>query len=394
MNARQAREEIAARPNLHAFISLTEETGEGTAVGVKDVVDVLGAVTTAGARILPAVPSTEDAPIIRAMRAAGCVVVGKTNLHEFAFGVTSINPHYGAVVNPRAPGRIAGGSSGGSAAAVAAGLVTWALGTDTGGSIRIPAALCGVVGFKPTIGTFDTTGVVPLSRSLDTLGPLAPDVDTAAMAFAQMQGERDVRAQAPVALSEFRLAVIGGWGDDLDAQTSAAWQMMTRGLPAVDFPARAPLNEIGFTILLAEAAAFHRHWLETVPKRYGKDVLEPLRRGLEVSRDSYVAALMEQARLRTLADAALESQGVDAVLVPATRIIAPRLADNFERQDLTGYTRPFNTTGQPVVCLPMPTAGVPIGIQLVGRHGQDGRLLTIAHAVENEWAALNPSLAR
>jgi len=394
MNARQAREKIAARPDLHAFISLTEETGEGTAVGVKDVVDVLGTVTTAGARILPVVPSAEDAPIVRAMRAAGCVVVGKTNLHEFAFGVTSINPHYGAVVNPRAPGRIAGGSSGGSAAAVAAGLVTWALGTDTGGSIRIPAALCGVVGFKPTIGTFDTTGVIPLSRSLDTLGPLTPDVDTAAMAFAQMQGERGLRAQPPVARSEFRLAVIGGWGDDLDAETSAAWQTMTRGLPAVDFPARAPLNEIGFTILLAEAAAFHRHWLETAPERYGKDVLEPLRRGLEVSRASYVAALMEQARLRTLADAALESQGLDAVLVPATRIIAPRLADNFERQDLTGYTRPFNTTGQPVVCLPVPTAGVPIGIQLVGRHGQDRRLLTIARALENEWAALNPSLAR
>jgi aspartyl-tRNA(Asn)/glutamyl-tRNA(Gln) amidotransferase subunit A len=333
-------------------------------------------------------PSGEDAPVIRAMRAAGCIVVGKTNLHEFAFGITSANPHHGSVVNPRAPDRIAGGSSGGSAAAVAAGLVTWALGTDTGGSIRIPAALCGVVGFKPTIGSFDNSGVIPLSRSLDTLGPLALDVETAAMAFAQMCGDRSWASDPPVPLSSLRLGVIAGWGEDLDAVTSGVWRKMTAGLRSVGFPSRAALNEVGFTILLVEAAAFHRHWLETVPDRYGKDVLEPLLRGLTITRAAYIGALLEQSRLRAMADEALESQAVDAVLVPATRILAPRVNDRFERQDLTGYTRPFNTTGQPVVCLPVPTGGVPIGIQVVGRHGEDAKLLSIARALEHEWAAL------
>src|ERR1700674_1551448 len=138
MNANAARERIRAHADLNAFISLTEESGDGTIVGVKDVVDVRGTINTGGGVILPAQISREDAAVVQAMRSCGCIVVGKTNLHEFAFGVTSVNPHHGAVVNPRAPDRIAGGSSGGSAAAVAAGLVTWALGTDTGGSIRIP----------------------------------------------------------------------------------------------------------------------------------------------------------------------------------------------------------------------------------------------------------------
>src|SRR5581483_10509754 len=128
----------------------------------------------------------EDAPVVRRVREHGAVVVGKTNLHEFAYGVTSVNPHYGAVLNPHDTERVAGGSSGGSAVAVATGMCDWALGSDTGGSIRIPAAFCGVVGLKPTIGTIDTETVVPLSRTLDTLGPLAPDVATAAVALEAM----------------------------------------------------------------------------------------------------------------------------------------------------------------------------------------------------------------
>ena len=144
------------------------------------MVDVRGTVTTAGAILLPNEPAAEDAPVIARLRRQGAVIVGKTNLHEFAYGVTSANPHYGAVLNPHDPGRVAGGSSGGSAVAVAAGMCDWAVGSDTGGSIRIPAALCGVVGFKPELGSIDTTGVIPLSPSLDTLGPMGPDVATVA----------------------------------------------------------------------------------------------------------------------------------------------------------------------------------------------------------------------
>src|SRR6059058_1513224 len=182
----QARARIRERSELNAFISVSDEQGAGDAVAVKDLVDVQGMVTTAGGVILPDVPASEDAPVIKRLRQSGCAIVGKANLHEFAYGVTSINPHYGTVRNPHDTGRVAGGSSGGSAVAVAAGLCDWAVGSDTGGSIRIPASLCGVVGFKPTLGTVDTTGVFPLSRTLDTIGPIAPDVRSAARALEMM----------------------------------------------------------------------------------------------------------------------------------------------------------------------------------------------------------------
>src|SRR5438552_4426295 len=194
MDIDEARKRIRERSDLNAFISISEESGHGTLVAVKDLVDVKGMATTAGGIILPDVPAAADAPVIKRIRAAGCLIVGKANLHEFAYGVTSVNPHYGTVLNPHDPGRVAGGSSGGSAVAVAAGMCDWAVGSDTGGSIRIPAALCGVVGFKPELGSIDTTGAIPLSPSLDTLGPMGPDVATVARAFGQMAG-------APVASS-------------------------------------------------------------------------------------------------------------------------------------------------------------------------------------------------
>jgi Asp-tRNA(Asn)/Glu-tRNA(Gln) amidotransferase A subunit family amidase len=145
VNTAAARRRIEELEHLNAFISLTEEEGEGPVVAVKDLVDVRATVTTAGGTILPRLPAAADAPIVSAVRAQGCSVVGKTNLHEFAFGVTSANPHFGRCLHPRDPGRVPGGSSGGSAAAVAAGMCDWSIGTDTGGSVRIPASLCGVV---------------------------------------------------------------------------------------------------------------------------------------------------------------------------------------------------------------------------------------------------------
>jgi aspartyl-tRNA(Asn)/glutamyl-tRNA(Gln) amidotransferase subunit A len=200
-----------------------------------------------------------------------------------------------------------------------------------------------------------------------------------------MQGREPEEAQSS-AFAPGRLAVIDTWGDDLDAESASVWKRVTQGLPSVKFPPRKALNEVGFTVLLAEAAAFHRHWLETVPERYGRDVLEPLQRGLAITRREYVAALLEQSRLRIQADAAMEEAEVDALVVPATRIRAPLIGQPFERLDLTGYTRPFNTTGQPAICLPAPDGDVPIGIQLVGRHGEDLRLLAAARSVERQWA--------
>src|SRR4030081_3487665 len=171
-----ARKRILERADLNAFISVSSEEGQGTVVAVKDLIDVAGMVTTGGGVILPREPAAEDAPVVKRLRREGCVMVGKTNLHEFAYGVTSVNPHYGAVRNPHDPRMVAGGSSGGSAVAVATAMCNWAIGTDTGGSIRIPASLCGVVGFKPALGSIETAGVIPLSRSLDPLGPIATDV--------------------------------------------------------------------------------------------------------------------------------------------------------------------------------------------------------------------------
>src|SRR5437868_10914537 len=156
MDIEAARRRSAERAELNAFISLTEETGDGPVVAVKDLVDVRGTVTTAGGVLLPNERAEVDAPLIGEIRRHGCVVVGKTNLHEWAFGITSNNPHHGAVRNPRDPERIPGGSSGGSAAAVVAGMCDWAVGSDTGGSIRIPAGLCGCVGIKPTFGMVST----------------------------------------------------------------------------------------------------------------------------------------------------------------------------------------------------------------------------------------------
>lgn len=387
MDADAARARARELAHLNAFISLTEERGEGPAVAVKDLVDVRGTVTTAGGVILPDVPATRDAPVIEHIRRSGAVMMGKANLHEFAYGATSNNPHYGPVRNPHAPERVAGGSSGGSAVAVAAGMADWAVGSDTGGSIRIPAAFCGVVGFKPTLGSIDTTGVIPLSRSLDTLGPLAPDVAGAARALEAMSELTGLLPASPRPLEELRLGIPRGWAGSLvlDETTAAAWERVSAGLPEVDFPDRARMHDPGLVILLVEAYAFHQRWFEDHPDRYGKDVLALLQQGGAVPRAEYAAALLEQARLRAEAEAALE--GIDALLVPAVPYVAPVIGARLERGTLLGFTRPFNTTGHPVITLPAPTTGLPVGIQVVGHFGGERHLVEVALALEADWRA-------
>jgi aspartyl-tRNA(Asn)/glutamyl-tRNA(Gln) amidotransferase subunit A len=386
LNTSQARQRIRAEWDSRAFISLTDEEGEGTPVVVKDLVDVRGTVTTAGGIIRDEPPATRDAPVIERMRAHGCVVVAKSNLHEWAYGVTSENPHYGSVQNPRAPGRVAGGSSGGSAAAVALGTCAWAVGSDTGGSIRVPAAYCGVVGLKPTVGAVDLEQVWPLSRTLDTLGPLAPDVRTAAEALEAMSDLRGLVPAAPRPLSSLRIAAPQDWGDDLDTTMAAGWRRVAADLPRITFPDRSSLLQTGLTILMVEAGCLHRHWVEQYPDKYGEDVLRLLRAGLEIPRATYVEALLEQSRLRLELERALE--GWDAVLTPATRVVPPRLGEQYERSDVTAYTRPFNTTGHPVIALPAPRASgdeLPVGIQVVGHFGREAELVEVALALETEW---------
>jgi Asp-tRNA(Asn)/Glu-tRNA(Gln) amidotransferase A subunit family amidase len=387
MTPAQARERISACSDLNAFISITAEDGEGPVVAVKDLVDVRGTVTTAGSVLLPTTHAKRDAPVIRRLRAHGCVMVGKTNLHEWAYGVTSQNPHHGGVRNPRAPDRVPGGSSGGSAVAVAAGLCDWAIGSDTGGSIRIPASFCGVVGIKPTVGSVDVEGVIPLSRTLDTLGPLAPDVSTAARALEMMSGLPGLVPDRVRPLSELRVGAAASWAEGLVPEAAAAWERVAAELPEVELPERRRMAGTGLTILRAEAAAYHRHNLELHPDRYGDDVRRLLEQGLDIDRREYSLALLEQSRVRVETEAAMA--GWDAVLVPTTRVLPPKLGEPYDRNDLTGHTRPFNTTGQPVVTLPAPVAAdaLPVGISVVGHFGADATVIEAALALEAAWRA-------
>ena len=386
MRLADARARIDELKHLNAFIALTEESGEGPVVAVKDLVDVRGTVTTGGGTILPATMAEADAPVVRRMREFGCVVVGKSNLHEWAFGVTSSNPHHGPVRNPHDSERIPGGSSGGSAVAVAAGMCDWAVGSDTGGSIRIPAAFCGVVGFKPTIGSVDTEQVIPLSRTLDTLGPLAPDVKSAARAMEMMSELGGLLPDRPRELEDFRVSIPNGWAEDLHPEIRAGWDLVCRGMAEIDFPDPAQLGEPGLKILLVEAASYHRRWIERNPERYGADVLSLLRAGLQVPRRDYIDALLAQSRFRIEVEAALG--GSDAILVPTTRIPAPRIGEEYRRADLTVFTRPFNTTGHPIINLPAPVTGMPVGIQVIGHFGQEASLVAVALALETRWKTL------
>lgn len=396
MRVEEARERIRSVGG-NAFISLTDEVGPGPVVAVKDVIDVRGCVTTAGGLpsdygprpdgVSVADPLTgvarEDAAVVHALRASGCRVVGKTNLHEFCLGPTSENPHFGSVANPRDPTRIAGGSSGGSAAAVAAGLCDWALGTDTSGSVRIPAALCGVVGIKPSTGLVVSTGIVPLSRTQDTVGPLAPDVATAALALQLMTGLPIAREAHGGRRRTLRLGVPDGWDAGLGADVRAVWDEVGRDLPRVTVPDLGAVCATGGVIVMAEAAAVHRQRLRRDPQLYGTDVRELLTRAVQVSRQRYAEALMAAARAKVELDEAM--RGFDALLLPTTRVTAPVLGADVPWADLTDLTRPFSVTGHPVVTVPAPTTGLPVGIQVVGRIGDDAGTVAVAGALEREW---------
>jgi aspartyl-tRNA(Asn)/glutamyl-tRNA(Gln) amidotransferase subunit A len=382
LNTTEARQRIEEHRDLNIFISLTDVEGDGPVVAVKDVVDVAGTVTTAGSLILPRVVATEDAAVIKSIRARGGSIVGKTNMHEFAFGVTNENPHFGACLNPRDPTRVPGGSSGGSAAAVAAGMCDWSIGTDTGGSVRIPASLCGVVGMKPTNGMLSSDGIFPLASSLDTPGPLAPDVRMAAQALEWMA---DIDGLVPVIkpLAKFRIGAARNWVDGLDADTRAAWELVTSGLPDVRLPELSLLTDIFQPIFFCEAAAVHRKWVQERPSSYGPDVLESVERGLKIAGVYYVEAI--RARDAAVAEVEWVMRDWDAVLLPTTAIAAPLVGAPHVREPLLRFARPFNLTRQPVVTVPAPAPGLPVGIQVIGHVSEDARILEVAAALESDW---------
>lgn len=383
----RARERIEALRYLNAFISVTEEVGDGPTIAVEDVIDVAGTVTTCGSA-LPRPSAARDARIVDRIRTQGGVIVGKTNLQPWAFGVTSANPHWGDVRNPADPERIPGGSSGGSAAAVAAGMCDWALGTDTGGSVRIPAALCGVVGVKPTQGLLDTTGVAPLAPSLDSVGVLAPDVTSAARALEIVSGRSGLAPGRVPFHGAVRFAIPAGWIGELDAAVAQAWGRVARDVRAVPFPGRVDLARVAMTIFLSEAAVVHGATLSEHPEAFGPDVRAALLRGLGIAAVDYLGAI--EARRAALQMVELAMDRFDVLILPTVGRTAPRRGEAVRERDLTRYTLPFNLTGQPSVSLPIHVAGLPVGIQLVGRRNRDDELLAVAFAVEQSLRVDQP----
>jgi len=431
-------------PRLNAYLTVTEEEAlndakrcerelarkkwrgplHGIPIAVKDNIDSRGVRTTAGSKILAGNVPAQDAPVLARLREAGAILLGKTHLHEFAYGVTSENVHYGPARNPHDPGRIPGGSSSGSAIAVAAGLCAAAVGTDTGGSIRIPAALCGVAGFKPAYGSLPMEGIVPLCRSLDHVGPIVRTVEDSRLMFAAMRGGRAQgasakRRQPENSLRAGRKAVRArvGWPRDyffnrLAPEVAGALEgarqiLSARGVEFVELalPLLEAANRASLPIALAEAYQYHREagYFPARAAEYSEDVRMRLERGEGITAADYIDAL--EACRRSREEFHKCAERVDALLVPTVPIPAPRIGESHitlagaqeeVRAVLLRFCRPANLWGAPAISIPCGAtpAGLPIGMQWIGFEGRESILLRLAQEFEaaTEWHRRRPRL--
>jgi len=379
----------------------------GVPISLKDLIDLRGTPTSAASRVREAHVSQEDAPVVGRLREAGAVFVGKCNLHEFAFGTTNEDSAFGPARHPMDANRSPGGSSGGSAISVATGMAYASIGTDTGGSIRIPAAACGIVGLKPGLGEISTAGVVPLSRTMDHVGPLCRSVEDASIVYRTLRGDapeeqplEDVRGRRFGIPREYFLSL-------LDPQVASSFESACDRLRAagasledVEIPHANDIAPVYLHIVLAEAAAYHAKTLDSRPDDYTANVRLRLEMGRYILAEDYVRALNGRDVLRREVDAAMN--GRDALLLPALAIPAPRLgvsavkiagSDEPVRNITLRLTQLFNLTGHPALALPCghTADGLPVGAQLVGHHGRTPALLRLGQACE---AYLTPTPAR
>ena len=430
----------SGNPGLNAFLTIVAEDARrgarlaeralrrgiargplhGIPISLKDNFWTRGIRTTAGSKILSQFVPDKDSDVTSRLAHSGAILLGKTNMHEFAYGITNENPHYGPVRNPWAQERISGGSSGGSAAAVATGMGFASMGTDTGGSIRIPASLCGIVGLKPTYGLVSFADVVPLAETLDHAGPLGRSVTDVCITLQAVAGKFPKGARAPDYRKlrqsiprRFRL----GWPkeyffDRVDVEVrqaidAAAKVMESAGarFEDISLPHLAESVEPSTNIAMAEATRYHESqgYFPARAAEYGADVRKRLELGREVRAVDYLNAFAVKREIEKEFQTAYAR--VDAIIAPTLPIAAPRLGENevtiegekeSVRSALVRLNRPANLTGDPAISIPcgFTRAGLPIGLQLIGPHWSEARLFAIALAYEDasEWHKQHPIL--
>ncbi|MGZ8795347.1 MAG: amidase [Gaiellaceae bacterium] len=348
---------------------------EGIPLAIKDLFDTAGLTTTYGSILFADHVPDRSAEVVQRLEARGYSNVGKTNLHEFAYGVTSQNAHFGTVPNPIAPGRIAGGSSGGSAAALAAGLADAALGTDSGGSIRIPAACCGVVGFKPTYDLVPLDGCFPLAPTFDHAGPMARTVgECAAMLEALVPAFR----REPLR----EVSIGSSWIDRCEPLVARRLREAAElvGAHPVDFPLPTGVG----AAFMAEVADVHRDLFAEGAESYGGSVRAKVERCLALSEAEI--SISREARTEYKERCAVALEGIDLLLVPTLAFVAPALPQDEQdvREEILQFTFPFNALGWPALALPAGPAedGLPASLQIVGRPGDDALVLAVGEALE------------
>ena len=413
-------------PVLNAFITITADSamaearraeteitrGEwrgplhGIPLALKDLIDTAGVLTTAASAVFKERIPAEDAEVTRRLKQAGAILLGKQNLHEFAYGGSSLVSYFGDVHNAWNPEHIAGGSSGGSATAVAAGMCYGAIGTDTAGSIREPASLCGVVGLKPTFGAVSTRGVIPLSQSLDHVGTIARNVEDAAIIFQAIAKETDdvmwgrgsappVRIEDPPA-HKLRIAVPRKFFcEELDPEVASAFEQALSVLSTMSDISEINLEvPIDRTLQKAESYAYHCEFVRQSPELYQPETLRRIRTGEGISPEDAAQCKRELQEARK--QIASVFNDVDLLITPTTPTPAPVISELKANPDLLRprelallrNTRPMNVWGLPAISVPcgFTQSGLPIGLQIIGPHGGESEVLQLAHAYEQATA--------